>query len=314
MNCASQSRISRPHGTRALRVVIVIFATCVAMFGQSGASTEFLPSLASENVTRRDSQVCDLLEGPDIQRALSKTLHARRAEWALGKKLASDVEQHVELITGEFVLDYVNRLERNIARSAGLSGCFVVKVVHDPEPNAYSLPGGFIYVTTGLLDLVETEGQLVGALAHETAHVTGRHLTQLDRQARVWGSVALVVGPAGYGLRRLLGPLLLMKLLRNKELEADRLGIQYHIASGYEPMEFCTFLQIAFPDDDEKQQKLAFFRHLSDTHPSTRERIQHLHAAISTYQLSPANDLGGTREFAEMKMRFAIMIAAKPNP
>jgi predicted Zn-dependent protease len=245
---------------------------------------------------------------------LSSKLHEKQIQWALGKQLAAEVEQHVELITGEFLLDYVNRLERNIVSGSGLSGCFVVKVIRDPEPNAYSLPGGFIYLTTGLIDLVETEGQLVGALAHETAHITGRHLTQIDRQARVWGSLALAAGPAGYGLRRLLGPLLLMKLLRDKELEADRLGIQYHIASGYEPMDFCTFLQIAFPDDDDKQHQLGFFRHFSDTHPSTRERIEHLHAAISTYRLTKTAGLVAPMEFGEMKMRFAIMMAARQNP
>lgn len=242
--------------------------------------------------------------------SLSKELQRQRQEWALGKKLADDVDRHVDLITEVGIIQYLNRLERNILNGSGLSGCFVVKVLIDPEPNAYSLPGGFIYVTTGLLDGVETEGQLVSALAHETAHVTARHFTRVETQNRIWGRLALIGGPPGYALRRLLGPLLLFSLVRKTEFEADRQGLRYLTAAGYKWTELCSLLQNVFPDEEGR----AFLNHLYDTHPATNERIRRLRASGRTVQLTRTGYIVNQDEFAKMKMRFAVMMAAERNP
>jgi beta-barrel assembly-enhancing protease len=252
---------------------------------------------------------CDLSRGPVSPKQLvQKDFREQRAEYALGSKLAANVERHVELITDDLIVRYLNLLEQKIARSSGLAGCFVVKVLRDPEVNAYSLPGGFIYVTAGLIDLVEDEGELIAILAHETAHVTARHLTRIDSQARIWGRLALVGGPPGYVLRCYLGPLLTLKLLRNKEFEADRLGLQYEIASGYNPVEFWRILQLAFPEGEENE---SFLERLYDTHPSTNTRIERLQKATSL-QLTPQTTyITYTSEFWQMKMRFAIIKTAQ---
>ena len=68
-----------------------------------------------------------------------------------GQNLAAELEQHVTLIKDPHITSYLNRLEQNIVRNSGLHGCFVVKVVKDVEVNAYSLPGGFLNVTIGLI-------------------------------------------------------------------------------------------------------------------------------------------------------------------
>jgi len=101
--------------------------------------------------------------------------------------------------------------------------------------------------------VIDSEGELVAALARETGHVTARHETRITTQEHIWGRLALVGGPAGYALRRYLGPLLMFKLVRNSEFEADRIGFRYQIAAGYDPLEFCRLLQIAFADGEEKE-------------------------------------------------------------
>jgi len=135
---------------------------------------------------------CDRLQDDRRSAAFApKILREQCARWALGSKLAADVDRNYELITDHFILQYVNRLERTIVNESELPGCFVVKVLIDPEANAYSLPGGFIYLTTGLIALVESEGQLVAALAHETGHIKGQHLTRIDGQAYLTGRAFL---------------------------------------------------------------------------------------------------------------------------
>ena len=70
------------------------------------------------------------------------------------------------LITEPAITEYLNHLEQVIVRDSHLRGCFVVKLVNDGETNAYSLPGGFLYVTTGLILNSDNEAELLGALAH----------------------------------------------------------------------------------------------------------------------------------------------------
>ena len=247
---------------------------------------------------------CDGLRVPrTASKATQNDFKTWQAEWAFGRKLAVDMEQNVEMVTEEFTVTYVNRLEQKLVSSSNLRGCFVVKVLHDPEPNAYSLPGGFIYITTGLIQLAGSEAQLVAALAHETAHVSARHLTRLDAQMHVWGHAALFAGPVGYAMRRYLGPVLILKLVRNKEFEADRLGLQFDIASGYDPNEFCRLLEVVFPDGTNE----SVVDRLHESHPSTSSRIERLRSAIRRARIS--NEcIVDSSSFAEMKLHLAAFI------
>ncbi|PYX49556.1 MAG: hypothetical protein DMG79_08320 [Acidobacteria bacterium] len=246
---------------------------------------------------------CDRLQDGRRSAAFApKILREQRAQWALGSKLAADVDRNYELITDHFILQYVNRLERTIVNESELPGCFVVKVLIDPEANAYSLPGGFIYLTTGLIALVESEGQLVAALAHETGHITGQHLTRIDGQARTLRGVLFFGGPVGFALWRSVGRLVVLKLMRNKEFEADRLGLRYEIASGYEPLEFCRFLQLVFRKEEQSEP---FFDRLNETHPSTNVRVRRLRASSSDLRAHQPVHIVNTSEFSEMKKHFS---------
>ena len=289
-----------------ITLILAFIVSCAPMYAQSGASSgsHHFPGSTDSSPSTRSSD-CDLIQGSSLPTTLSKKMQEQREEWALGKKLAADAERHLDFVTQDFLLRYVNRLEWNIVKSSGLSGCFIVKILLDSEPNAYSLPGGFVYLTTGLIDAVESEGQLVSALAHETGHITARHLTRVETQIRVWRRLALTGGPATYVLQRLLGPLLLLNLLRNKEFEADQLGLDYAVAAGYDPIEFCGLLLIAFPDDEHGE---SFFEHLYDTHPSTNARITRLQAVARMMLLANTTYVINTSDFTEMKMRFAVMM------
>ena len=292
-----------------ISLLILIIGLSDQVRAQSGVVMPPSPILSASS--RLEDAGCDLLQASALPRKLAqKNLSQQRAEYARGSRLAADVEQNYELVTDDAIIRYLNRLEQTLTGSSQLSGCFVVKVLSDSEPNAYSLPGGFIYLTTGLIDVIENEGELVAALAHETAHVTARHQTRFDAQARVWGRLALVGGPAGYALRRYLGPLVASKLVRNEEFEADRVGLRYDVASGYDPVEFSRLLQTAFSDEGEE----SFLDRLYDTHPPTKTRIQRLQKDTRLLLAPESSYIANTGEFADVKMRLAKIMAARRNP
>ena len=234
----------------------------------------------------------------------AQSVERQQAEWKLGSRLATDLEKQVTLLADAFILGYLNHLEQKIVSNSRLSGCFTVKVMVDQDTNAYSLPGGFIYITTGLIEALQNEGQLAAALAHETGHVTARHLTRVDTSIRTWGRLALVGGPIGLALRHYVGPLLTFKLLRDVEFDADRLGLRYVTASAYDPVDFLRMLRLAFPDDDTQ----SLLDRLYDDHPSTDARIRRLesNSRLSVVPQSEHTRNGG--DFVAMKTRFTTLM------
>jgi Peptidase family M48 len=228
-----------------------------------------------------------------------------QAEWAVGNKLAAEVERQATFIEDPALKEYVNRLEQAIVRSSELRGCFHVTLLNDVEANAFSLPGGFLYVTSRLILLADSEGQLTAALAHETGHVSARHYARIERERRIWGRLALVGGPAGYLARRFLGSLLTRKLIRNAEFEADRLSLKYQIASRFDPGEFSRLLQSVF---QEQGKPPSFGERLVATHPPITTRIKRLDKL--TDRLSPATTdyTVDTSDFHQAKKRLALLL------
>ena len=234
-----------------------------------------------------------------------------QAELTSGKRLAADIERQVNLITDPAITEYLNRLELAIIRNSHLRKCCVVKLVNDVENNAYSLPGGFLYVNTGLILNSDNEAELVAALAHETGHVTARHFTKIEARRRLWRRFSLVEGPAGYALGWPLGQLFSFKLLRNAEFEADRLALKYQSASGYDPIELAHLLQHASSQEGERA---SFFARLFETHPSTGMRIKRVTQATGRYPQSQTDYVVDTSEFHEVRRRVAnLMGVANPD-
>jgi predicted Zn-dependent protease len=227
------------------------------------------------------------------------------AEWVVGKKLAAEIEKRHRLIDEPAITEYLNGLEQTIIQSSDLPGCFVVKLLADDDANAFSLPGGFLYVTSGLALVADSEGELTAVLAHETAHVTARHFARMDHKRRIWGRAVLAGGPAGYMIRYFIGPLLTRKLIRNSEFEADRLCLKYQSASGYDPKEFSRLLHDAFQDDGQPE---SFLERLFDTHPLITTRVKRLDKLAD--QLSPVivGYKVDTESFDEFKQRLLYLL------
>ncbi len=138
------------------------------------------------------------------------------------------------------VADYVTWLGGRLAANTESPTLgYTFTVLDSPVVNAFALPGGYVYISRGLMALAESEAELAGVLGHELGHVVARHGAQRASKATVAG---LLGGLLGGGISQSLGGLYLRGFSRDQELEADRLGVRYIKRAGYDPGAMSSFL------------------------------------------------------------------------
>jgi predicted Zn-dependent protease len=241
-------------------------------------------------------------------------------EIALGKQIADEVERTAKVIDDPLVAEYINRLGQNISRNSDGKVPFSFKIVDDPAVNAFALPGGFLFVHTGLILQAQTEGELAGVLAHEIAHVAARHGTRQATRGQLanLATIPLIFmgGWTGFGVRQaasLAIPMSFLQFSRKFEAEADFLGLQYLYASGYDPVSFVDFFERLQAMEKKKPGSLAsVFR----SHPMTDERIESAQKEIERILPAKAEYVVSSSEFLEVQERLAYLLspAAKEDP
>jgi predicted Zn-dependent protease len=182
---------------------------------------------------------------------ISKMSMSLEKEVAMGRQLAAQVDQQSKFVEDPVITEYVNRVAQNLVIHSDAKIPFTVKVIDSDEVNAFALPGGFFYVNKGLILAADNEAELAGVMAHEISHVIARHGVENQTKGNLmqYGALAgmILLGPipsmvlqntAGLGMM-----LSYMKFSRNAEAEADRLGVQYLYASGYDPTALATMFE-----------------------------------------------------------------------
>lgn len=194
-----------------------------------------------------------------------------------GREAAAEVDRQAKFIDDPLITEYVNRVGQNIVLHSDAKVPFTIKVIDSDEVNAFALPGGFFYVNKGLLLAADNEAELAGVMAHEIAHVAARHAMEnqtkamLLEYAALGGSIFLGGIPgliyqntAGIGL---LG--IFMKFSRSAEEEADKLGVQYMYAAGYDPGAMATMFEKL---EAKNKKKPGFISRAFATHPAPPDR------------------------------------------
>ena len=228
-------------------------------------------------------------------------------EIAMGKQLAGEVQRQAKLMDDPIVAEYVNRVGQNLARNSDAKVPFTFQVIDDPTLNAFALPGGFVFVHTGLLTAAETEAEMASAMAHEIAHVAARHMTRQACRAQVANIATLPLifmgGLGGYAIRQAAGvaiPMTFLSFSRAYEAEADYLGLQYLYAAGYDPTASIDMFEKMMSLQKTKPGAIA---KVFSTHPMNVDRMKKTQAEIQKILPQKPEYIVNTSEYVEVRGR-----------
>jgi predicted Zn-dependent protease len=232
-------------------------------------------------------------------------------EIALGKELAQEIERQARIIDDPVISEYINRIGQNLVRNSDARVPFTIRVIDTEEPNALSLPGGFLFVNSGLILLAESESEIAGAMAHEIAHIAARHGTRQATRGEIvnLSSIPLIFvgGIAGYAVTQAAGlivPMGFLKFSRGFEREADYLGLQYMYMAGYDPNSFVDFFEKMQKSEKKKPGTLA---KAFSSHPMARDRVTAAQKEIRDVLPAREEYVVDTSEFAHVKARLEAM-------
>lgn len=182
---------------------------------------------------------------------------------------------------------YVNRVGRTIAAYSHRNNLpFTFTVLDDPAVNAFALPGGYVYITTGLMAYLNSEAELAGVLGHEIGHVAARHNVSQASWDTVGSLATKVLSDKLGGGAELLGAvseLTLRKYGRDQELQADGLGAEYLARAGYDPAYMVNVIATLQAYDQFTGGSTDPYRDLLSTHPNNDVRLQQLIAQARQY-------------------------------
>ena len=249
-------------------------------------------------------------------------LFSKQQDVQLGEESAAQVRKQMTVISDPVLTAYVNRVGKRLVTSqeATESGFpFTFEVVADPSINAFALPGGHMFINTGLLKAVDNEAQLAGVMGHEMSHVILRHGTnQASKANLIELPAALAAQMAGKG--SMMGQLaqlgiglgansVLLKFSRNAESQADLMGSHLMSEAGYDPMEMAHFFNKLGSPGKGMVGNMAQF--MSDhPNPGNRERAIEQEARVL-----PQHSYGyQTGDFQRMKGVVAKIHEPAPKP
>jgi beta-barrel assembly-enhancing protease len=242
---------------------------------------------------------------------------SRDKEAAIGRQISAQVEQEVKLNEDPIITEYINRVGQNLVLHSDAKSPFTIKVINSDEINAFALPGGYFYVNTGLILAADNESELAGVMSHEIAHVCARHAMENSGKGQLinvglLGAIIFSGGIASTVLQNaggIIGALAGTKFSRGAEGEADRLGVQYMYAAGYDPTGMATMFEKLASQNKKKPGKLA---KLFSTHPQSIERRD---SSISLAGRFPEKEeyVISSSEFQKVKARLLRLTNAKAS-
>lgn len=224
-----------------------------------------------------------------------------------GAEVAKQVEEQIGIYQAPVAAEYVQAIgQRLVGNLEHREFDFRFQLVDQFEPNAFAAPGGYVYVSRGLLALANSEDELAGVLGHEIIHVIKRHSAKQSRRG-ILPSLLLIPGAIVGGLvseelgalintpLAAIGMVRLASYSRSQESEADRLGMRLSANSGYDPKSLAAILAQLEKDVEMlsgEKHKASFF----DTHPTTPKRVEEINKELAKIQWSPQPAIAGSKQ------------------
>ena len=232
-------------------------------------------------------------------------------EIAVGRQADEQVKKQYQVFESKALQDYVNRVGQRLAKQSHRPGLhYRFTVLDTPEINAFALPGGYVYITRGIMAYLNSEAELAAVVGHEIGHVTARHGVRQQsaaQAANIGLTIASIFVPQintnlGQNLANLMGGALLSGYGREQELEADRLGAQYLARADYDPQAIISVLRV-LKNQELKDIELAKqegreprrYSGLFATHPDNDTRLKEVVGEAD--KLAPTAPFEGRAEF-----------------
>ncbi len=323
--CASLLMLAMWVG--ALGTVSMAQTTTKPAAKQDKKAKDKKPEAASKQTTAQQNnpnRPLDVMEDPAMigKRNINKGFvgwlgGSQEKEVQMGRQLAVQIEQEAKFIDDPIITEYVNRIGQNLVLHSDAKVPFTIKVIDSDEINAFALPGGFFFVNKGLLLAADNEAEVAGVMAHEIAHVAARHAVENagKNQLLGYGMLAGMIfgGPiAGAILQNgggILQGLAFMKFSRGSETEADRLGVQYMYAAGYDPTAMATMFEKLAAQSKKKPNTLS---KLFATHPQSVDRRESVLGLISRFSERDEYVISSS-EFQRVKARLLRLSNARAS-
>jgi len=229
---------------------------------------------------------------------------AAEGEAELGRRFLLAARGELPIVQDPSVATYVARIGEKLVGVLGpQSFDYRFYVVQHPALNAFAVPGGYVFVFSGLLARVDNDDELAGVLAHEIGHVSGHHLLRQQKEGQVWTAAALlgllvsavnpVLGAAGIAAAETAQ----LKYSREFEQEADYLGLRYATQAGYDPHALGAFFKELLADQRINSAGVPAYML---THPLTEDRVANVATAINAQHLkTPAGRPASAPELPE---------------
>jgi predicted Zn-dependent protease len=273
---------------------------------------------ASNGKTLSTNEDPNMIGKRNINKGLwGKLASGTEKEVRAGRMLAAEVDKEAKFIDDPIITEYVNRVGQNIVLHSDAKIPFTIKVIDSDEVNAFALPGGFFYVNKGLILAADNEAELAGVMAHEIAHVCARHAMENERKMQVldYGLLAGmilgggIIGNVLYNGGGLIEGMAFLKFSRGAEEEADKLGVQYMWAAGYDPNAMATMFEKL---EAKNKKKPGTISKLFASHPAPPERRA---SALALAARFPERDeyVISSSEFQRVKNRMLRLSNARAS-
>ena len=216
-------------------------------------------------------------------------------EKKLGKQILLEIEGKVEMVRDLTLQSFIEKVGYSLVDQVGPTPFeFKFYVVNASDPNAFAIPGGYIFITTGLIVLAENEQEIAGVLSHEISHVTARHVSQMIERSKrlniasmVAILAAMLAGGGGAGsqagatMAMATAEALALKYTREMEVDADQNSLHYLIKAGYDPNGMITFLNKLVRMSLALAPKIPSYL---STHPAAEDRLSLLENLLQVKQ------------------------------
>lgn len=210
-------------------------------------------------------------------------------EWQMGQQLEAEIAREMDLVRDQAALSYVNQVgQRMVNQTAMRELPWEFHIVNDPSINAFNIPGGHVYVHTGLIQAANNASELAGVMAHEISHGVERHATERLTQAYGLNILAALVLGQNPGIieqlvAQIVGTGAIAKFSRDDEREADEMGVQMMYEAGYNPEGMANMFRTLLAERERRPSQLEQF---FATHPLSEERIRSIESRVANMSRS----------------------------